>query len=324
MVSLLAAMDRHPHAAAFRTTLPIAADDGTLKNRMRGTRRRRPSRREDRHPPARQRARGIRHHARRQPPRLLDRGEPPHGGRRARDRRHRRDRRAPGGAARERCALALDRGRARGPRPAGLGDDRGADRARGVGGPRPRDRDVRRRPALDATVAAAAPRCRVPWMRASSTRRVGIDPTKTRPSNEALLRRVLKGEALYRVNTLVDALNLASLRHQLPFGLYDAARLRPPVLLRRGGRRRGLRGHPQGARERGRPPGPRRRGRRVRQPDLRLGALVDHARDARGARRLLRARGDRERAAPARRRRDGGAARPALRRRDDGGRAVPA
>lgn len=63
---------------------------------------------------------------------------------------------------------------------------------------------------------------------------VGLDPTKTRPSNEALLRRVLKGEALYRVNTLVDALNLASLRHQLPFGLYDADRLRPPAVLRRG------------------------------------------------------------------------------------------
>jgi DNA/RNA-binding domain of Phe-tRNA-synthetase-like protein len=63
---------------------------------------------------------------------------------------------------------------------------------------------------------------------------VGLDPTKTRPSNEALLRRVLKGEALYRVNTLVDALNLASLRQQLPFGLYDADRLRPPVVLRRG------------------------------------------------------------------------------------------
>jgi DNA/RNA-binding domain of Phe-tRNA-synthetase-like protein len=71
---------------------------------------------------------------------------------------------------------------------------------------------------------------------------VGIDPTKTRPSNEALLRRVLKGEALYRVNTLVDALNLASLRHQLPFGLYDAARLRPPVLLRRGGEGEGYEG----------------------------------------------------------------------------------
>ena len=63
---------------------------------------------------------------------------------------------------------------------------------------------------------------------------LGLDPTKTRPSNEALLRRVLKGEALYRVNTLVDALNLCSLRYQLPFGLYDLARVRPPVVLRRG------------------------------------------------------------------------------------------
>jgi DNA/RNA-binding domain of Phe-tRNA-synthetase-like protein len=63
---------------------------------------------------------------------------------------------------------------------------------------------------------------------------VGLDPTKTRPSNEALLRRVLKGEALYRVNTLVDALNLCSLRFQLPFGLYDLDRVAPPVVLRRG------------------------------------------------------------------------------------------
>jgi len=63
---------------------------------------------------------------------------------------------------------------------------------------------------------------------------LGIDPTKTRPSNEALLRRVLKGEALYRVNTLVDALNLSSLRYQLPFGLYDLSRVRPPVVLRKG------------------------------------------------------------------------------------------
>lgn len=63
---------------------------------------------------------------------------------------------------------------------------------------------------------------------------LGLDPTKTRPSNEALLRRVLKGEALYVVNTLVDALNLVSLRAQLPFGLYDAGQLRPPFVFRKG------------------------------------------------------------------------------------------
>lgn len=71
---------------------------------------------------------------------------------------------------------------------------------------------------------------------------LGIDPTKTRPSNEALLRRVLKGEGLYVVSTLVDALNLCSLREQLPFGLYDHAKLDPPVVLRRGGAGEGYEG----------------------------------------------------------------------------------
>jgi D-alanyl-D-alanine carboxypeptidase/D-alanyl-D-alanine-endopeptidase (penicillin-binding protein 4) len=37
MVTLLAAMDRHPHAAAFRDSLPVAGVDGTLRNRMKGS-----------------------------------------------------------------------------------------------------------------------------------------------------------------------------------------------------------------------------------------------------------------------------------------------
>jgi len=61
-------------------------------------------------------------------------------------------------------------------------------------------------------------------------------------SNEALLRRALKGETLYRINTLVDALNLVSLREQLPFGLYDLDRVKPPVLLRKGGPGEGYEG----------------------------------------------------------------------------------
>lgn len=63
---------------------------------------------------------------------------------------------------------------------------------------------------------------------------LGLDPTKTRPSNEALLRRALKGEPLYKINTLVDSMNLCSLRYQLPFGLYDLDRITPPVVLRKG------------------------------------------------------------------------------------------
>jgi D-alanyl-D-alanine carboxypeptidase/D-alanyl-D-alanine-endopeptidase (penicillin-binding protein 4) len=37
LVALLAAMDRHPCAAAFRESLPIAGVDGTLEKRMKGT-----------------------------------------------------------------------------------------------------------------------------------------------------------------------------------------------------------------------------------------------------------------------------------------------
>lgn len=53
----------------------------------------------------------------------------------------------------------------------------------------------------------------------------GVDPTKTRPSSEALLRRVRKGQALYRVNTLVDLWNWQSLRYLMSIGLYDRAKI---------------------------------------------------------------------------------------------------
>jgi DNA/RNA-binding domain of Phe-tRNA-synthetase-like protein len=65
-------------------------------------------------------------------------------------------------------------------------------------------------------------------------RRIGLDPTKTRPSSEALLRRVRKGDRLPRINTLVDICNWCSLEFQLPYGLYDVAALEPPVALRLG------------------------------------------------------------------------------------------
>jgi DNA/RNA-binding domain of Phe-tRNA-synthetase-like protein len=65
-------------------------------------------------------------------------------------------------------------------------------------------------------------------------RRTGLDPTKRRPSSEALLRRVLRGEALPRVNTLVDVSNWCSLELQLPYGLYDLGHVDGPVELRMG------------------------------------------------------------------------------------------
>jgi len=64
--------------------------------------------------------------------------------------------------------------------------------------------------------------------------RLDIDPTKTRPSSEALLRRVLQGKGLPRVNAIVDVCNLCSLEHQLPLGLYDRNQVRGPVRVRVG------------------------------------------------------------------------------------------
>ena len=65
-------------------------------------------------------------------------------------------------------------------------------------------------------------------------RRIGLDPTKTRPSSEALLRRVRKGEHLPRINALVDICNWCSLEFQLPYGLYDLSAIEPPIDLRLG------------------------------------------------------------------------------------------
>ena len=65
-------------------------------------------------------------------------------------------------------------------------------------------------------------------------KRVGIDPTKRRPSSEALLRRVRRGEPLPRINSMVDVCNWCSLEFQLPYGLYDAARIEGDVALRLG------------------------------------------------------------------------------------------
>lgn len=64
--------------------------------------------------------------------------------------------------------------------------------------------------------------------------RLDLDPTKTRPSSEALLRRVLQGKGLPRVNPAVDVCNLCSLEHQLPLGLYDRDQIKGGLVARKG------------------------------------------------------------------------------------------
>jgi DNA/RNA-binding domain of Phe-tRNA-synthetase-like protein len=67
-------------------------------------------------------------------------------------------------------------------------------------------------------------------------RRFGIDPTRVRPSSEALLRRLKKGEPMPRINSLVDVANAMSAQLQVPVGLYDLDKVIGEALTLRLGR----------------------------------------------------------------------------------------
>ena len=65
-------------------------------------------------------------------------------------------------------------------------------------------------------------------LRASETaayRRLGKDPSRYRPSAEALRRRLLRGLELYKIDTLVDLINLVSLRTGYSIGGFDADKI---------------------------------------------------------------------------------------------------
>jgi len=61
---------------------------------------------------------------------------------------------------------------------------------------------------------------------------VGIDPTKNRPASEALIRRILAGKPVPRINSLVDAYNCASIRTGVPLAAFDADKLRGSLTVR--------------------------------------------------------------------------------------------
>lgn len=62
--------------------------------------------------------------------------------------------------------------------------------------------------------------------------RLGIDPTKKRPSGEALARRVLQGKDIPSISPVVDAYNLASLRTLISISGFDLDSIRPPLAVR--------------------------------------------------------------------------------------------
>ena len=65
--------------------------------------------------------------------------------------------------------------------------------------------------------------------------KIGIDPTKTRPAAEALIRRILQGKPLPRINNVVDSYNLASIRTGIALAAFDWDRLAGGLTLRMAG-----------------------------------------------------------------------------------------
>jgi len=61
-------------------------------------------------------------------------------------------------------------------------------------------------------------------------KRCGKDPGRYRPSAEALRRRLMRGIALYQIDTLVDLINLVSLRTGHSIGGFDADKIQGTTL----------------------------------------------------------------------------------------------
>lgn len=71
--------------------------------------------------------------------------------------------------------------------------------------------EINKRPTIEATRAAY--------------KALGKDPHRYRPSAEALCRRIARGIAVYSINTLVDIINIVSIRSGFSIGGFDAAKI---------------------------------------------------------------------------------------------------
>src|ERR1700739_643316 len=81
------------------------------------------------------------------------------------------------------------------------------------------------RAVLDASSIAATRAASKAW---------GNDRARYGGSAEALLRRLIAGKGMPRINNVVDVINLVSLESRLPIGLYDLAHVESPIEFRAG------------------------------------------------------------------------------------------
>lgn len=73
-------------------------------------------------------------------------------------------------------------------------------------------------------------------------RMLGKDPSRYRGSSEALVRRIISGKSLYKINNVVEVNNLISLMCLHPVGSYDADRIMGQVNFRLGTRAESYKG----------------------------------------------------------------------------------
>lgn len=62
--------------------------------------------------------------------------------------------------------------------------------------------------------------------------RIEIDPTKIRPSGEALIRRILNGNQLPTINTVVDCMNTVSALTGISMSSFDLDKIKGDIILR--------------------------------------------------------------------------------------------
>lgn len=75
-----------------------------------------------------------------------------------------------------------------------------------------------------------------------SYKKLGKDPSRYRLSSEALLRRIVKGSDLYKVNNIVDINNLVSLYSCYSVGTYDVSNIGKCITFTFGGQGEKYRG----------------------------------------------------------------------------------
>jgi DNA/RNA-binding domain of Phe-tRNA-synthetase-like protein len=63
---------------------------------------------------------------------------------------------------------------------------------------------------------------------------LGKDPARYRGSAEALVRRVIAGKGLPKINVVVDAINLVSVESRMSIGLYDLEQVSGDIVFRAG------------------------------------------------------------------------------------------